>query len=1405
MPPFALTVYHTSFGRVLVLSIHHAIYDGISLPLILEGIERTYTGISLVSSPNTPEVSNYLTSLNQSDARSFWLDHFNNYEWPALVDVGNIQSSTSGSCKIPLRARPSELKNLISKQRVTLQSLFTAAFATLLSSALYSKSDVAFGVIRSGRLLPLDRVSDSLCPLITVLPLRLHVDAPNLLQTVQNWISGTVEHEHVPLGKVQNWVRPGKPLFDTLFSVSLKDDKPSEIWNVIESNPPRADYLLSTEIVVSTSQDTILIQCAWLADILDSATMVDLFEKFESILLMIASGNRSVPVRGLIRAETSGSSTEPAVSHADGHALSPSLDLRLVEKLRSIIAEFLGVDKIILGNSTSFISLGLDSIKSVGLARALQRQGFKASPNHILRFSTLELLATALTSANASLTQDDQIDPLYHDFLQRLQGSVNAQALALGTGDKIAIYPTTALQAGMLSRTIGSEGKLYVHAFPLFLSPIVDIARLRSSWFAVVERLSVLRTSFHFDNDLGIWFQAVHSLNTLDWTQVTSDSLKDSERKLTDFVQETVFRREADFRKPPLRVRLVQSVSPDAHRHCLVFILHHALYDGVSIGKLLDILEKVYHGAYLAKPVQFSELVPRFFYQEHKGTSFWLQKLLDYRHFPLPCIQKPTSFHTLTAVKEIRVEPVKLSAILSRAQVTVQCVAQAAWSKLISSITGACEVMFGHIVSGRSLAGASDVIGPVLNTIPCRVQLRGRTNIDLLRKIHEDNVDALPWQQASLRAIQRQLGLESLWDNIFSFQSVDRISEQHELWEFRQMDNAEIHTQYALSVEFNQTRDGFLVRCAARPDFSQSSSLDEMLKQLQEIMENILDSWDALALEDSMAIVTVGTPDTTSLHVTEDNVYGTRTVSVESEDNKVHVILRDLVSSLARLPAEIIDKNTPLVSLGIDSITAIQISNKARHAGIGISTTQIIGCRNFGDLVKRAQSRPVKATKSATPESLPQLSPREINGIISRFGTSSPLERILPTSPGQKFFIAGWQGMQARKYQHVFMFLLPPDVDKARLKVAWILLLQRHPLLRSTFANEPRSSEPRIIVFKNEVAPSTWSEEVSADDIFYQATAARVRNLAENPPSSRLPQARAILRHSEKKSTLLLHLHHFQYDAWSLSLLCRDLDVFYESQSVASVNDLTKYLSRTALTPEKRVIQDQYWNRVIPRRFKPTLFPKLNPASSSRNSRSICVVKTAIEGVALCEERASDLQISLHAILVACWARLQGKYTGMDDICFGIWQNGRTGSMEVIDRLAVPCVNILPMFVQGACATVTTTATRVQEILTEQVGIIEHTEFWRSSPRGQTGGLLEPVNLPYESPATANFDFSSTMDHLPITDLIKDELSVDVIIIPDRDAICVAIDASTALLDDEQAARIVDEYSKLVKQTLSLV
>lgn len=74
-----------------------------------------------------------------------------------------------------------------------------------------------------------------------MLPARVRLDLEGCLQHIQEDISAAVSFEHLPLSRVQNWIRPGKALFDTLFAVTVEDETEYNVWEILQSEIPRPD------------------------------------------------------------------------------------------------------------------------------------------------------------------------------------------------------------------------------------------------------------------------------------------------------------------------------------------------------------------------------------------------------------------------------------------------------------------------------------------------------------------------------------------------------------------------------------------------------------------------------------------------------------------------------------------------------------------------------------------------------------------------------------------------------------------------------------------------------------------------------------------------------------------------------------------------------------------------------------------------------------------------------------------------------------------------------------------------------------------------------------------------------------------------------------------------------------
>lgn len=204
----------------------------------------------------------------------------------------------------------------------------------------------------------------------------------------------------------------------------------------------------------------------------------------------------------------------------------------------------------------------------------------------------------------------------------------------------------------------------------------------------------------------------MHSNAPISWSQSRYDpdaNLAELLNPLLDLSDERNF-----FRRPPIFLHLLKATSAfDADR--LVLVLHHALYDGLAIASLFHAVEQLYHGFDLSVETQYHQLLPSLLWQEENGTPFWTSNLRDLCHASLP--RRATS-PTETPVQQVSL-PVsvthdEMKDACRYAEVTLQCIGQAAFAKLLAVITRRRDVVFGRVVSGRDVPGSEEVLGPML-------------------------------------------------------------------------------------------------------------------------------------------------------------------------------------------------------------------------------------------------------------------------------------------------------------------------------------------------------------------------------------------------------------------------------------------------------------------------------------------------------------------------------------------------------------------------------------------------------------------------------------------------------------------------------------------------------------------
>ncbi|OKH83601.1 hypothetical protein EB75_07685, partial [Mycobacterium sp. ST-F2] len=226
-PPFrALLIRIAEDRHRFVLTNHHIVLDGWSLPILLREIFAGYAGHRLPPAASYRKFITWLADRDLDAARAAWGEVLAGFETPTLVGPQDrlqdgLGRGQRGFASFQVSAEATRaLGELARSCQTTVSTVLQGAWAVLLTS-LTGRHDVAFGTARS-RLGQLD-VGDTesmVGLLINTVPVRANLTAgttvTGLLDQLQTAHNDTLDHQHLALGEIHR-VAGHDQLFDTLF------------------------------------------------------------------------------------------------------------------------------------------------------------------------------------------------------------------------------------------------------------------------------------------------------------------------------------------------------------------------------------------------------------------------------------------------------------------------------------------------------------------------------------------------------------------------------------------------------------------------------------------------------------------------------------------------------------------------------------------------------------------------------------------------------------------------------------------------------------------------------------------------------------------------------------------------------------------------------------------------------------------------------------------------------------------------------------------------------------------------------------------------------------------------------------------------------------------------------------
>ena len=209
----------------LVLTAHHALYDGWSTPLLMRDLLLLYASdgdpTALPAAPDYGGFLAWLTRQDHDEAARAWAAELEGIEEPALLAPGSADADDGRRDQVDVALPLDEARELVrraAESGITVNTLVQGAWALLLG-LLTGRQDVVFGATVSGRPPVVPDVESMVGMFINTLPVRVTY-APgdtvaDVLARLQNRQAALAEHHHHGLAEIQKSAGV-RSLFDTL-------------------------------------------------------------------------------------------------------------------------------------------------------------------------------------------------------------------------------------------------------------------------------------------------------------------------------------------------------------------------------------------------------------------------------------------------------------------------------------------------------------------------------------------------------------------------------------------------------------------------------------------------------------------------------------------------------------------------------------------------------------------------------------------------------------------------------------------------------------------------------------------------------------------------------------------------------------------------------------------------------------------------------------------------------------------------------------------------------------------------------------------------------------------------------------------------------------------------------------
>ncbi|WP_344165835.1 condensation domain-containing protein, partial [Nocardiopsis rhodophaea] len=319
---------------------------------------------------------------------------------------------------------------------------------------------------------------------------------------------------------------------------------------------------------------------------------------------------------------------------------------------------------------------------------------------------------------------------------------------------------------------------------------------------------------------------------------------------------------------------------------------------------------------------------------------------------------------------------------------------------------------------------------------------------------------------------------------------------------------------------------------------------------------------------------------------------------------------------------------------------------------------------------------------------LAHLDSTELDRIGADHGSA---EDLLPATPMQRgLLFHTLAAPDSGVYTEQIRLLLTGHLDVPRLRDAWQRTVRRHPALRTALAWTGLAT-PHQVVHPEVDAPIEvldWTAVENADDRI--AVLLREDRTAgfdlSAPPLMRLH----LIRVADNTWEFLWSHHHVLLDGWSASLVLDDFFGVYRamlSGGQPAVSMAPPYRDYVAWLEEQDLGRaETYWRSHLAGFTEPTRLGNEQAAAlvTRRPEAAEATAELPQELSDRVRTFAREHGLTLNTVLMGVWSLLLSRYSGKDDLVFGVTSAGRPAEIPDVERMVGLFINTLPARVHVA-------------------------------------------------------------------------------------------------------------------------